>query len=240
MKLQELKLSEFLPQYMQSDETAKAFEYAVQRQILKVIGQISNLKIYISIDTQPESVLDELGSQFNIPEYSSTLPIDAKRNLIKTAISTHRKRGTVAAVRQVVTDIFGDARLEEWFQYGGEPYHFKVYANDVNTTAEQALLFKSIVSSQNVRSILEAIIINLLFENTIYFGFTTQIADTVNVFTPPATINDTQLFTGSTVQITDIVNVFTPPATIKDTGIYIATTVQIADFITISSNNEVI
>ena len=56
--------------------------------------------------------------------------------------------------------------------------------------------------------------INLLFENTIYFGSAVQIADTINVFTPPATI--------------------------KDTGIYIATTVQIADFIAISSNNEVI
>ncbi len=101
--------------------------------------------------------------------------------------------------------------------------------------------------------------------NPIYIGFTTQIADTVNIFTPPAVIDDTQLFIGTTVQIADTinisttsnidiavnyfgfvtqiadtVNVFTPPATIKDTGIYIATTVQIADFITISSNNEVI
>lgn len=234
MKLQELKLSEFLPQYMQSDETAKAFEYAVQRQILKVIGQISNLKIYISIDTQPESVLDELGSQFNIPEYSSTLPIDAKRNLIKTAISTHRKRGTVAAVRQVVTDIFGDARLEEWFEYGGEPYYFKVYASNV-TTVEQALLFKSIASSQNVRSILEAIIINLIFENTLYFGSVVQVADAVNVFTN-SNVGFNSINFAFVTQIADTVNVFTP-ANIKDKQLFIANAVQIADFITI---NEVI
>ena len=211
MTLQDLKLSEFLPQYMQSDETAKAFEYAVQKQILKVINEISNLKIYISIDTQPESVLDELGWQFNIPEYASTLPIEAKRNLIKTAIATHRKRGTVAAVRQVVTDIFGDARLEEWFEYGGEPYYFKVYASEV-TNVEQALLYKSIASSQNVRSILEAIIIKLTFENTLHFGSTVQIADKVNISTK------------SDIDIT--IN-------------YFGTITQIADFITISSNEVI-
>ena len=236
MTLQDLKLSEFLPQYMQSDETAKAFEYAVQKQILKVINEISNLKIYISIDTQSESVLDELGWQFNIPEYSSTLPIDAKRNLIKTAIATHRKRGTVAAVRQVVTDIFGDARLEEWFEYGGEPYYFKVYANEV-TTAEQALLFKSIASSQNVRSILEAIIIKLTFENTLYFGSTVQIADTINVFNL-VNINDTQLFAGTTVQIADMVNISTK-SDIDITINYFGTITQIADFIDISSNEVI-
>lgn len=229
MKLQNLKLSEFLPQYMQSDETAKAFEYAVQKQILKVIGEIANLKIYISIDTQPESVLDELGWQFNIPEYASSLPIDAKRNLIKTAIATHRRRGTVAAVRQVVTDIFGDARLEEWFEYGGEPYYFKVYASEV-TTVEQALLFRSIASSQNVRSVLEAIIINLTFKNTLYLGITVQVADTVNVFTPPATINDTQLFVGTTVQIADNINIYTT-SDIDISVINIGFAVQIADFI---------
>lgn len=100
--------------------------------------------------------------------------------------------------------------------------------------------------------------------NPIYFGFVTQIADTINIFTPPVTIDDTQLFTGATVQIADKVNIstksdidiavnyfgfvtqiadtinaFTPPVTIKDTGIYIATTVQIADFINISSNEVI-
>lgn len=234
MKLQDLKLSEFLPQYMQSDETAKAFEYAVQRQILKVISEISNLKIYISIDTQPESVLDELGWQFNIPEYASTLPIDAKRNLVKTAITTHRRRGTVAAVRQVVTDIFGDARLEEWFEYGGKPYYFKVYASNV-TTVEQALLFKSIASSQNVRSILEAIIIKLIFENTLYFGSVVQVADIVNVFTN-SNVGFNSINFAFVTQIADTVNVFTP-ANIKDKQLFIANAVQIADFITI---NEVI
>ena len=182
MKLQDLKLSEFLPQYMQSDDTAKAFEYAVQKQILRIVNQIKMLEIYTSINTQPESILDELGWQFNIPEYTSALSIDAKRNLIKTAISTHRKRGTVAAVRQVVTDIFGDARLEEWFQYNGQPYHFKIYTSNISVGDTETKLFEDIIaSSQNVRSYLEKIIIETNIDANFEFGGYIRTADVIYI-----------------------------------------------------------
>lgn len=182
MRLQDLKLSEFLPKYMQSDETAKAFEYAVQRQILKVINEISNLKIYISIDSQSENILDELGWQLNIPEYTSNLSIDAKRNLIKTAISTHRKRGTVSAVKQIVTDIFGDARLEEWFEYNGQPYHFKIYTSNISVGDTETKLFENIIaSSQNVRSYLEKIIIETSIDANFEFGGYIRTADVIYI-----------------------------------------------------------
>ena len=108
MKLSELDLMEFLPAWMRTDETAEAFAYAVERQLKRVITQISALTVYTSIDTQSEAILDELAWQFNIPEYDSALPISTKRKLVRTAILTHKQRGTVAAVERVVTDIFGD------------------------------------------------------------------------------------------------------------------------------------
>lgn len=182
MKLQELKLSEFLPQYMQSDETAKAFEYAVQKQILRVVDQIKALEIYTSINTQPEKVLDELGWQFNIPEYTSTLPIETKRNLIKTAILTHKQRGTPVAVERVVKDIFGDGYVEEWFNYGGEPYHFKVHTSNVSAGDSEAKLFESIIaSSQNVRSYLEAVMIETVVNGAIGFGGYIRVAETIYI-----------------------------------------------------------
>ena len=182
MKLQELKLSEFLPQYMQSDDTAKAFEYAVQKQILRVVNQIKTLEIYTSINTQPEKVLDELGWQFNIPEYTSTLPIETKRNLIKTAILTHKQRGTPVAVERVVKDVFGDGYVEEWFNYGGEPYHFKVHTSNVSAGDEEAKLFESIIaSSQNVRSYLEAVMIETVVNGAIGFGGYIRVAETIYI-----------------------------------------------------------
>lgn len=75
--------------------------------------------------------------------------------------------------------------------------------------------------------------------NPIYMGFTAQITDTINVFTPPATINDTNLFMGATLQIADNINVFTT-SNIDISVFNIGFAVQIANFVTISSNKEVI
>ena len=78
MKLSELDLMEFLPAWMRTDENAKALAYAIQQQLDKLVSQFKNLIIYASIDTQSDAILDELGWQFNIPEYSSSLPIGTK------------------------------------------------------------------------------------------------------------------------------------------------------------------
>ena len=171
MKLSELDLMEFLPAWMRTDENAKALAYAVQKQLLRVIGEIKSLSVYTSIETQPDAVLDELGWQFNIPEYSSSLPIATKRALIQSAIITHKQRGTVAAVERVVSDIFGDGTVEEWFDYDGDPYHFQVHTSNVSAGDQEAAYFESIVaSSQNVRSYLEAVIVESVVQLPLAFG----------------------------------------------------------------------
>lgn len=182
MRLTELDLMEFLPAWMRTDENAKALARAVQKQLLRVIGEIKSLSVYTSIETQPDAVLDELGWQFNIPEYSSSLPIATKRALIQSAILTHKQRGTVAAVERVVTDIFGDGYVEEWFQYGGEPYHFRVHTSNVSAGDQEAAYFESVVgSTQNVRSYLESVIVESVTQMALSVGGYLHIADTIYI-----------------------------------------------------------
>ena len=55
--------------------------------------------------------------------------------------------------------------MEEWFEYGGEPYYFKISV-DINNkpyyeTTEQSLI-DLITANKNVRSKLENLIINIL------------------------------------------------------------------------------
>ena len=180
MRLSELDLMEFLPAWMRTDDNAKALAYAVQKQLLRVIGGIKSLSVYTSIETQPDAVLDELGWQFNIPEYSSSLPIEIKRALIETAILTHKQRGTVAAVERVVSDIFGDGWVEEWFNYDGEPYYFRVHTSNVSAGDQEAAYFESVVkSSQNVRSVLESVIIESVMEMDLSWGGYLHTAETI-------------------------------------------------------------
>ena len=182
MKLSELDLLEFLPAWMRTDENARALAYAVERQLERLISQFDALVIYASIGTQSDAILDELGWQFNVPEYSSGLPIETKRKLIQTAILTHKQRGTVAAVERIVSDIFGDGWVEEWFEYDGDAYHFRVHTSNVSAGDEEAAYFESVVkSSQNVRSYLEAVIIESVMQMQLYWGGYLHTAETIYI-----------------------------------------------------------
>ena len=175
MKLSELDLQEFLPAWMRTDENAKALAYAVERQLERLISQFDALVIYAAIDTQSDAILDELGWQFNVPEYSSGLPTETKRKLIQTAILTHKQRGTVAAVERIVSDIFGDGWVEEWFEYDGD-------ASNVSAGDQEAAYFESVVaSSQNVRSYLEAVIIESVMEMDLAWGGYLHTAETITI-----------------------------------------------------------
>ena len=80
MRINELDLMEFFPQYMREDKTAQGIAYAVT-QVFKdiVINNIEKCNIYGRIGQLEENMLDELAWQFNIPEYISTLDLTAKR-----------------------------------------------------------------------------------------------------------------------------------------------------------------
>lgn len=170
MKLKELDVLEFLPQYMRHDKTAQGIAYATTKIFNEyVINNIEKCGIYYRIDKLDEKMLDKLAWQFNVPEYIPTLSLSTKRNIIKNCIETHRQRGTVAAVEKVVESVFGNGYVEEWFDYNGEPYHFKVHTSNVSANDSMIEEFENIVAStQNVRSVLEAIVVETVLEMNTY------------------------------------------------------------------------
>lgn len=171
MTLSELDFSTFLPEWMKSDETAMALAYAVENQIKRVVEQIAALNIYPNIMEQSAAVLDELAWQFNIPEYRADLSLASKRALVQSAILTHRQRGAVAAVERVVTDIFGDGWVEEWPDYDGSPYHFNVHTSNISAGDTEAANFTAAVkATQNLRSVLDSIIIESVVEQASAFA----------------------------------------------------------------------
>lgn len=184
MKLNELDIMELLPQYMREDKTAQGIAYAVTQVFKDVVVQnIEKCNLYGRIQQLDEKMLDELAWQFNIPEYIPTLELTAKRMIVKNCMQMHRQRGTVAAVEQVIDDVFGNGYVEEWFNYDKEkPYHFKVHTTNASTTDDMISEFEKIVAStQNVRSVLDAVIIETSLEMSSCQGIYTHIAETVYI-----------------------------------------------------------
>lgn len=185
MKLNDVDLFRLLPQFMRDDRNTQAFVYAITGQLKIIALSIAHARIYSRIDELSEVVLDELAWQFNVPEYNAEYSIDVKRDIVKRAMIIHRQRGTAGAVERVVKNIFGEASyLEEWFEYDGEPYHFKVHTSNPNITDEMLHEIERVIKeTQNVRSWLEEVVIELMQKMSLYIGCKAIIVDDIHLNT---------------------------------------------------------
>lgn len=171
MKLNDLELERLIPSFMREDKNLQGIMYALQGEFSLINGYIEHIKLYANLDLLSEELLDELAWQFNIPEYDVTYDIGIKRLLIKDCLSLHHKRGTVAAVQEVAEKIFGNAVITEWFEYDGQPYHFKVSTSNISSTDEMIERFRRVVKeTQNVRSFLESVVIEVMNQMDIFTG----------------------------------------------------------------------
>ena len=119
------------------------------------------------------------------------------RELVRFAQKNYPKLGTVEAVKKVFEAVGIEANLEEWFSYGGEPYHFKVKANSIADEQTWIILKNLITFTKNVRSVLDSIGIDTQINSTIYRATAFKTGQKANIYLKinPA-INDTSINCG--------------------------------------------
>lgn len=167
---------------MQKNVDVRGFTAALNTQLQQIAGQINSVLTYSRIDEVPEEVLDILAWQFKVLWYDATSSLEVKRKAINDALLVARTLGTPAAVEKVVEIYFGDGRVEEWFEYGGQPYYFRVVTNNLDATnAQAALLVKAVDSVKNLRSRLEVVIIESVENMDIYHGHVLQMTDNLTL-----------------------------------------------------------
>lgn len=107
----------------------------------------------------PEDVVDMLAWQLHVERYETAASLAAKRAMVFASVILHRKRGTPWAVKYgLETTLQVPAEIAEWFEYGGEPYFFRVTLDVSGTPVDARALenaVKVIFAHKNVRSWLE-------------------------------------------------------------------------------------
>ena len=97
--------------------------------------------------------------------------IAAKRAVIRNSDRVYAKLGTPYAVEQIVADYFGTGEVREWYQYGGQPHHFKVLSDNPSLVNSNLDLFLKLLRTVKRRSSwLDAILICLTGEMFLYSG----------------------------------------------------------------------
>ena len=123
--------------------------------------EIDSLRIYTRIDELPEWLLDILARDFAVDWYDRSYTLEEKRKTIKDSFYVHRHRGTKAAVERAISAIYPNPKVLEWFEYGGDPYHFKLRITvdfaAINEAKHQQVLQK-IICYKNLRSHLDSVI----------------------------------------------------------------------------------
>ena len=118
--------TDYLPGALRHDPKMKALAAAMAGQMLGVGEEIRKALIYPRIGELPEELVDILAYDFHIDWYDYSYPLNVKRDILKNGMRVHKKMGTKYAVETALRDVYKSARVEEWFEYGGEPYMFRV------------------------------------------------------------------------------------------------------------------
>lgn len=140
---------------------------------LQEINAMSELiLLYPRIDELPENLIDALAEQFHVDFYDAEMSLQQKRTVVKNSIAWHRRKGTPSVVEEMVQTVFESAHVEEWFEYGGEPYHFRVTLITAPLTDKAVLdrLVDAINKTKNVRSWLEYVSFSRPMEAAVYVG----------------------------------------------------------------------
>ena len=152
--------SECLPEALKKDPKMVALANATAAALLDTSGIMNSVLIYSRFDELPEELVDILAYDLHVDWYDYSYPIEVKRRTIRDSIQVHRRLGTKYAVEKALGAVYPGTKVEEWFEYGGDPYKFRVVigATEAGITADrQAAVLDRVRFYKNLRSHLEAI-----------------------------------------------------------------------------------
>ncbi|MEQ6854477.1 phage tail protein I [Lysinibacillus capsici] len=165
IELKENTLLREIPNNLLHDEKVVNFAKALQQPLDQMLDWAFKINYTLHLDKLDDAVLDHLLWEKHI-SWNEGLSLAATRqqkiNLIQTAINTHRRKGTPAAIEQVLEALNLPGDVIEWFQYEGDPFHFKVEVTTTNITSETLFLLRQLINEyKNTRSWLDFVAVKL-------------------------------------------------------------------------------
>lgn len=137
MKLQDIDLSKLLPAFMREDGANQGIAAVVSDALREIASYIPKLSTFDALSRLNTAELDELAEELNCIWYDRSFTDEEKRVLLTQTDQVFARIGTVAAVEGVIEGIFGSGYVEEFWEYGGEPHHFRIAITNPETLTEE-------------------------------------------------------------------------------------------------------
>ena len=219
--LQSVSLIDILPPNLLADKQIYAAARALDDELQKITAATRNALLLPRLDELSEEVIDLLAWQWHVDFYEPSMSIETKRQLVRESIAWHRIKGTKAAVEKMAQTVFKGGVVTEWFEYGGEPYHFRIdVLNAPNMTEESRDRLLAVVeASKNTRSWLDELRFRRKAQNDMYYASAPTIHTTYEI--RPTEITDAtaeaRRYIGAAVSAHTAYEVY--PETVRDATI---------------------
>lgn len=147
------------PYSLTRDDDKEKLADAIAEELIRTIAQSEYAAVFPRVDELPEQVLDALAYDLNVEWYDYEGTLSEKRSTIRECMQVHRYKGTKYAVETALRSVYEEVRVTEWFEYGGEPYHFKVIIYDSSNDKEKRdRIIAKVQYYKNLRSVLQEVI----------------------------------------------------------------------------------
>jgi Phage tail protein (Tail_P2_I) len=107
-------------------------------------------------DMQDEIMTDVIAWEMHVDVWAGwdgDLSLEEKRTLINESIHWHQKLGTKWIVERMLRTVFRTGYIQEWYEYGGRPYYFRVIIDEpIGTPERLQRVYDAIIAVKNVRS----------------------------------------------------------------------------------------
>ena len=102
----------------------------------------------------------------------------------------------MAAIARLMTGAYANCNVEEWPEYGGEPYHFRVSSKNNASIVAQYDSFMAVLDVvKRCSAVLDHISAQLAHSQKIYVGMAMKVAKTGAITCEPVDVSDVTLLT---------------------------------------------
>jgi phage tail P2-like protein len=152
-----ITLLELLPGNLRDDPDIIAASQAVDADYQAMVEAISHCLTFADIDHASSEVVDHLAVEMDVDYYDDSLPLATRRDLVKNGYLVKYQNGTKYALNKILKTFYNNPELQEWFDYDGEAYYFKIMINNEHISNVENVL-DAIEKAKNARSWLEKIL----------------------------------------------------------------------------------
>lgn len=160
-----------LPEPMKRDDGTAAMAQVAAEELERRGLESGLSQLWGRFDGMDGGLLDILAEDLGMTWYDSDAAVAVKRELLKNSGQVFRRLGTKWAVENVIGTYFGEGFVKEWFEYEGDPGHFRVYSSNPSVNQERLEEFLSLLERvKRTSAKLDGIFISLTGQTPIYAG----------------------------------------------------------------------